>query len=75
MNTKEREVIDRIDGVIKIIGSLRPKNPADISVIFSNNKIATEAAKALTNAIGCWRCKDWDGVASYLTSAEQSVKE
>lgn len=75
MNAKEREVVDRIDGVIKTIGSLRPKNPADISVIFANNKIGTGAAKELSNAIGCLRAKDWEGVNARLTFAEQLVKE
>jgi len=70
LSKRDRDFIDRLDGALRVIGSLRPRNPADIAAIFHNNKIATEAARKLTAAIGCFRSGDDIGLAEHLDAAD-----
>lgn len=73
-NRRERATMDRLDGVIREIGSLTPQNPADIRAISTNLRLATTASKALSAAIVALRADDWAGVNHHLGRAERIVK-
>lgn len=71
MTGRERATVDRVDAVLRIIGSLTPRNPADIRAVATNLPIATKAAKSLSSAIAALRTGDWDSVNYHLDAAEQ----
>lgn len=74
LNRNERELIDRVDRVIRHIGSLEPANPADIKAICANLPIATRAAKHLSRAIAALRDADWESAEYHLGNAEGIVQ-
>lgn len=73
MNSRDRAVLDRIDDVIRTIGSLTPRNPADVATISGNLRVATAASKELVAAISAMRGRDWREVGERLQRAERIV--
>jgi hypothetical protein len=71
MNGQDRRFIDRLDAVVKEIGTLNPANPCDMKAISANLRIATTAAKELSAAIGALRGQDWVSVDVHLSAAER----
>lgn len=55
MSVREREFIDQIDEVVRVIASLQPSNPADIAAKFRNLDLATKAATLVSRGIVSWR--------------------
>ncbi len=74
LNRNEREFVDRLDKVLKHIGSLTPANPADLRAIAENLPIATRSAKHLSSAIAALRASDWDSAEYHLGNAEGIVE-
>ncbi len=73
LSQRERVFIDRMDKVLREIGTLNPPNPADVRAISTNLRVAVSAAQRLDSAIGALRSQDWTSVDSYLGQAEQIV--
>lgn len=71
MTRWEKQTVDRIDGVVRSIGSLQPANPADVKAKSANLNVATEAARQVAKAIVAWRSEDREAVDAYLSNAER----
>lgn len=71
MNRRDRESINRLDGVVREIGSLTPGNPTDVAAVARNLRIATAGSKALAAAISAVRVSDWRRAGEHLAAAEQ----
>lgn len=71
MNARERKVIDRIDDVLRVIGSLTPQNPADIQAITRNLPLATKGARHASAAITYLRSGEWWFLDAELADAER----
>lgn len=73
MSRRERDAVDRVDRVLAQIGSLTPRNPADIQAIVSNLRIAVAAAKKAHDAVIELRYAEWDDFDRYMTEAERII--
>lgn len=71
MNRRDREFVNRLDAVVREIGSLTPANPMDVAVVARNLRIATAGSKSLAAAISAVRCSDWRTAGEHLADAER----
>lgn len=75
MTKTERELVDRLDGVLRGISSLQPQNPMNSTAKSANLDLATKAATHAVRAISAWRFADLDLARRELTDAEGTLAE
>lgn len=73
LRRRERAVLDRVDDVVRTVGTLNPQNPADVAAVARNFRIATSASRMASEAARCARRGMFEEAEAFVAEAEQLV--
>lgn len=73
MNQREKEILVRVYRCVGRLGTVGPRNPADIAGLAKADRLIDKAAPDVASAISCLGFGDYADAEDYLAAAERAL--